>query len=276
MIRLGGTSEGGLHVIVAQDKNCKTLTLLNDAEHRTALGRLGMWVAIDECEADVQKRRLQYRGVAEAEAAARVARGDVVVDGLVVTGDPLDAILATVTEIVRAGTPVDLYVDSLNAAATGQHEIDDLVRRLKATGATVFTTAEGTANRAGPMRVKGSTGVAFAADLTVALRYDGKGTLSMRVARSRIANDGTVDVQVDTAGQRFVVAPRADAVSLSAAEANRRAKILETLAKGPKTARSLRDWVKGKAAEIQASLDALLAAGDVVKNGDSYACATAA
>lgn len=275
LIRLGGTAHGGLNVFVAQDKNCKTLTMLQVAEHRTNHGRRGVWIARDENAASIQKRRWQYRGDTEADAEARVARGDIVNDALVVTSAELDEVLSMVTDLARSG-PVDVYLDSLNGDATSQHEIDELVRRLKATGADVFVTAEGTASRAGPMRVKGSTGVAFKADLTVALRYvkgdGGSETLTMRVARSRIANDGEVVVKVNTAGQRFAVASL-EAQGTEGAADVRAAIVAAVKAHGPLSARGIERWVRGASAAIRSARDALVADGVLIRKGGKYGAA---
>jgi hypothetical protein len=272
LIRLHGTTAGGLTVFVAQEKNCKTLTMLQVAEHRASLGRTGVWIAVDESEQKIQIRRWQHRGLSEADGAERVARGEVVQDTLRVTSMHIDRVLQLVREHVAKGEAIDVYVDSLNAEAMGQHEIDKLVKAIKSTGATTFATA-GAVGKGLDLRVRGSTGVAYESDLTCALKFDkATGALTLRVRRSRIADDGDTTLTVDTAGQRFVEAAPASPASLTDA------RLLESIrsaleASGPLSLRGIQGRVTGGQNDIARVLRAAVAAGEVTHDGKKYSLA---
>jgi hypothetical protein len=276
-----GIPRGARVYVQAATGHGKSVFDLQIGEHFADHGfRVALIATSDESAESITARRLQRIMKLDRKTALEFAMGDdaasiaaraklnpnlTIVDGAttyledVIASEPALIICDPIQKIrTRAGGGDTYTLDSTAAA----------VRVAEQSGIT-FVCASSKVKRAGRDLEASFGGASIPNGATLQIDLERRGTtVNGRVLKSRYGGEGeSFDLELDADRQALgTVAP-----PVSEVEIDRRARILDVLAKGPKTANALRTWVAGKQPELKASLDALVTAGKVVLNGKEYA-----
>jgi hypothetical protein len=267
-LRLGGLPDGSLVIVQGGPKACKTTTELQLACSARQHGAEVLFIAGDESPIEIQARLWQRQGLAPDEAHARASHGLHADEGLIVA-DPRQYGLGKLLDAATAWPAIRMIVaESLQTLAPGgQHEIDALLVRLRATGKTVVAASEVVGGGKLGRRAKGSTSIGYQASLT--LDVDRKGdAVRLRPMHSRLGTEEPIYLVLDA--ERQTLRGREELEALDDLEPVKAAIVAAIAERGPLSGAGVERWVRGASKVVRDALAALVAGGVLVKVGTKY------